>query len=517
MKKNIQDILIIFCLLTIAFLICMQSHNNIFSSNPILQIDSAVFRHVGWQMTEGAVPYKDIFDHKGLLLYTINYLGALISSDKGFWLIEVAFMFISCIFSYKLANKFTSKLISLFITVISMLTTKNFFQGGNYAEEYAGPFLIISLYIFFDFFFSTEKYSYNLKSQKKDFSIRADYKWFNFLVFASGICFSCVIFLKVNLISVWLIFCPMVLIYCIANKKHQELVKFMISFICGMLVIVIPCIIYLLANNAMEDFINQYIIFNMKYTSSGAIDRVKTFMEYVNSSKIIMLTFVIIGIKIYKQVKEKENCFFNVGYLIYMVITVFLLSISGAAYIHYGIIMASFLIYPLCIMFQFFENDQAKSIGIELIVSAYLLVSNTIPTMNDLFYNSLNYIGTRNEEGIITEETYNIMQYIKENSNEDDLISAFGYGDKCNIYYLTNRKSASKYVYQLPIAKFGNEIIDEYIEDLKNNKAKFIVIDKSYKGYVEYCEEEEKRVRTFVEENYNLVLDGDKTQIYEIK
>ncbi len=109
-------------------------------------------------IAEGQVPYLDTFDHKGLLIYIINYIGYLISPNRGLWFLELLFMFVSVLFSYKIARKFVSKPLSLLITLIAFASLYVYFGAGNYVEEYALPFQLVALYIFFDFFLSPQKY-----------------------------------------------------------------------------------------------------------------------------------------------------------------------------------------------------------------------------------------------------------------------------------------------------------------------------------------------------------------------
>ena len=52
--------------------------------------DSSVFLYIGKMMQNGYVPYRDLFDHKGILLYFIQFLGNVITpgSFTGMWLLE---------------------------------------------------------------------------------------------------------------------------------------------------------------------------------------------------------------------------------------------------------------------------------------------------------------------------------------------------------------------------------------------------------------------------------------------
>ena len=66
-------------------------------------IDSSVFLYIGKQMQHGAVPYRDLFDHKGPLLFFIQYFGLLLSGEKffGVWIIELVCLTMAIYFTYR--------------------------------------------------------------------------------------------------------------------------------------------------------------------------------------------------------------------------------------------------------------------------------------------------------------------------------------------------------------------------------------------------------------------------------
>lgn len=508
-KKNLQTLLTIFSLFILAFLICMRSESNIFSQKLSSFVDSDVFKYIGWSMTQGKIPYLDLFDHKGLLIYVINYLGAIISPIQGVWIIEVIFMFVSVTFAYKLARKFVNKPISLLITIISFSLMNIYFEGGNLTEEYAIPFELIALNIFFDFFMESNKYSSTEITNENASKIRLNFKWFNISVFICGICFAAVIFLRANMIAVWFVFCLMVLIYCVEKKKYKELAKFIISFICGILLLTIPMIIYLLVNGALESFIEQYILFNMKYSAESEYTRTETIIFFLNNT-VVIIAFIVMFMKLYREYKKKENWYFDLGYLIFMIITVLLTSMGGRQYLHYGMTIIPMLIYPYCILYKFLEKKEVKGAQVNLIVTAYLLLTIVVPFGLTRFNECSQYILKVKGNGSLVKEDLEVVNYIIKNTEKDDLISVFDNMDY--IYLASQRQSASKYSYQIPLVLIDRNIMDEYLEDLKRNNAKVIV-------YPEFKDDNEvlQRMEAFLNENYTLELQNEKMKVYKIK
>lgn len=80
-------IFIILLLTFISFILVMQSTLN-YWTNGMSGPDSSVFKYMALVISKGGMPYKDAFDHKGPLLYIINYIGQLISYYRGVWVIE---------------------------------------------------------------------------------------------------------------------------------------------------------------------------------------------------------------------------------------------------------------------------------------------------------------------------------------------------------------------------------------------------------------------------------------------
>lgn len=70
-----------------------------------------------------------------------------------------------------------------------------------------------------------------------------------------------------------------------------------------------------------------------------------------------------------------------------------------------------------------------------------------------------------------------LIEYVKWNTDIDDKIAVLGFKDE--IYYLSNRKSASRITYILTNNAFKNnyqcKILEEYIGDVIKNKPKIII------------------------------------------
>ena len=102
-----------------------------------------------------------------------------------------------------------------------------------------------------------------------------------------------------------------------------------------------------------------------------------------------------------------------------------------------------------------------------------------------------------------------IVKYIKEHTDEEDVISVLG--NQCRFYLYSNRLPNSKYIF-LPDPRVDSSITKEYFEELRNTPPEIIVISTKYTGVRAYVSDE---MDAFLEEyRYELVLDGD-TPVYQ--
>lgn len=136
-----------YSLLMVVFIIVIFS----FRSNPFSNFlnghDSSMFLYFGKGMTKGLVPYKDMLDHKGPLLFIIQYFGNLLGNGNdtlGIWLIECSFLLITLIFLYKSCLLYTE---DSFVSITSVSFLLPLFilcyDGGNYSEEFALLFMAV--------------------------------------------------------------------------------------------------------------------------------------------------------------------------------------------------------------------------------------------------------------------------------------------------------------------------------------------------------------------------------------
>ena len=116
--------------------------------------DSAQFQTIGKCWLKGAIPYRDLFDHKGPWIFFINMLGYLLTGTKyGIFLIQIVCMWISLYFLYKTAKYGLHRTgYALGTVLVSMFFLFLNYGEANLTEEYCLPFICASAYYIYVYF-----------------------------------------------------------------------------------------------------------------------------------------------------------------------------------------------------------------------------------------------------------------------------------------------------------------------------------------------------------------------------
>ncbi len=86
--------------------------------------DSGVFLYAGWRILNGALPYRDIWDHKPPIIYYINALSVLIGQNSrwGIWIIEFISLFLAATICFQLIKKAFGSIPAVISLILPLLT-----------------------------------------------------------------------------------------------------------------------------------------------------------------------------------------------------------------------------------------------------------------------------------------------------------------------------------------------------------------------------------------------------------
>lgn len=253
--------------------------------------DATIFNYFGYALSRGEKLYIDIFDHKGPIIFFINYLGYIIRGEVGIKLIYLITIFLFFIFAYKIIKIFSNKESVSYITLlILMIIFLTIYEYGLGLEGYMLPMLTYSLYVYLDYFIN-----------KNITNIR---------VILTGILFSLVFFTKINMVGLWLVLSIIVIVKLILEKEYKKILIFILDFCIGVAIVAIPLIIYFIINNSLHEMIYQSFIVNILYTGDSPIDKYKIISWVINvfNSYSLPLIVALSSLVYYKKNKILVIC-----------------------------------------------------------------------------------------------------------------------------------------------------------------------------------------------------------------
>lgn len=408
--------------------------------------DSSVFRTVAMMMRHGAIPYRDTFDHKGPLLYLLNWVGACINEMWGIWLVEVVFLAVTFFITYKTARLFTQMGEAVLVVLLTAGVLWEYCDMGNMSEEYAMPFIAGAIYIFVDFLKNGRV------SRKR--------------LVMCGMALSAVLLLRPNMIAIWVVFCIQIFFSNVMEKKWKTLGNFVLWFIIGVVIVAAPVLIWLGMNGALEAFWKAYIVFNSLYsTNRGIQQQLIALFHYAATPTAILSMF---GLWYFS---DEESRVLNRTYFAAIMLSMIMTAISGRLYGHYGIQNIPLFAYPLARVLEKTRSWRtAKTKATNVVVLIGLACMLLLPD-----WAAMQQENYQTQSGNDPEETkQKVIQLIEENSTPEDTISVYGNWDI--IYLRTGRRHATRFSYQLPIGKISPEIMQEYVEEIEEERPAVVVI-----------------------------------------
>lgn len=231
---------------------------NSVSTSPLyagVYIDSHIFQYMGFAITQGKIPYVDLFDHKGLLLYLINALGFLISKNTGVLLLQIVSMTITLIIWHRIfALLVREKWLRWGLIALSLLCTYAFYWYGNFTQEWALPFISYPYMI----------YVVNLNRGEKHFENKS--------LLLIGLCIGCIFSLQINSVAPLLGLLLYCLCHAILHREYAYIGRAVVLITTGMLIPIILSLVYMFAVAGKEGvyaYVYANLLFNLEYSADG--------------------------------------------------------------------------------------------------------------------------------------------------------------------------------------------------------------------------------------------------------
>lgn len=400
----------------------------------------------GW--VNGYIPYKDLFDHKGPLLYVIFGIGYIISNDSffGMYILQSISLTIVLYFIYKLAHLFICReyayLVSFLFSIVYFRTNM---QGAS-CEEFILLFQTIGLYLFFKHFIDKDnpRNLYNL--------------------FIQGLLIGSILLIKFNLIIFWFFPLSAIIIQCIIDRNYKLSIQYIATTILGILTIILPFAIYFYRVNGLSDLWESYIVFNTLYGSGFSSEIFMGILTMLLKKHTLIALFMVIGVLYFTFSKSKiNNILFRISILLMFISTYFSI-FKSKYYIYYPIAIIIITVLGFIAIFCIVERiriwKKEKYKYLLIITSLLIIISINI-------FLKLKMIQGRNNAYFQIEFT----DYMKANSQGED-ITILNTSMDDGYFLLTNTIPPNKYYYRpnIPDEVYPN-IMENYINTIKSTSA----------------------------------------------
>lgn len=515
-KNSLVYILLLFVSLGVGLVL----PSNPFSQDNLPMMDSSVFYYIGRVLAKGGTLYIDATDHKGPVIFFLNYVAVLLGEKHyiGLWLLEM-FAF----YSYLLSQYFIGRLLGLThfraglsTAVMAILVPVTLDASGNAVEFWALPCIGWSLYLFCRYYL-------------KDRTV------YPLPFILSGMFCMIAALLRFNQVALWIAFALVAVIHFMIRKEWKNLGLVSIYFIIGGGVILLPLVGYHVLTDSLSEAFHQSWVVNIHYTQTRYItsvsELVRTFLDKTMMNKVLFITVFYAFAVCYRCFSRKSlttnQVLLHLSVVLSLFINLCLILSSGRIYNHYFL-----LLYPevgFCLVYIVLVVGRFRFGNILLLCS--LLFALTFQNMYkasiqamfqivppqavESFSPSLAKKIERGQKTYYTRyvEYQEVATYIKENSSKEDVI----YSQRPEVYIASERYSPSRY-FSLPYMYIEEDspILSEFMADVEAKMPVFIVLTKE-EHPKRLFENVRKKLMEKIAMNYTEVYSGEQLVMYQLR
>ena len=271
----------------------------------------------------------------------------------------------------------------------------------------------------------------------------------------------------------------------IISKKYNELFKFILYFVLGLLVIYIPIIILFIRWNALYDMIYATFVFNFLYSIKGAFNPGIFLIKIFGIIPLLYMIYII------------KNSTLNHNLKNYLYISIFFNAVCvslGYSYLHYYIILIPLIAILITQIKRFliFSNNFIFSV-VKMLILVFSIMFYICFLEFEINFNKTNYDSKFIEESDVKD----IESHLK---NKEAVLC---YDIPSRIYLLLDINPCYKYFdFQSWYIYNVNKVQDEITEYLKKGNIKYII---TFTGN-----------KTEVLSDYRLIYKNKSLDLYEI-
>lgn len=399
--------------------------------------DQGVFLYVGQRILRGELPYRDVWDHKGPLIYYINALGLLLGGGTawGVRVLEWLSIWGASWLGYVVMSEAFGATAAAVVSFAWLVSLPALLGGGDLTEEFSLPLQFLSLFLF---------WRSGRNNRPACVSV------------AIGACLGCSFLLRPNNVGIQLAIVGYLLLGHGPAGSSRRAVRHMLAVCLGAAAVIAPVCLYLWVHGALGAAIDAVVRYNSIYSGADLQTRVLSVMRGLRALlpsgvSALSLTGWLLGLtRVLSRREADRSRPLLIVVLVVLPIELVLSSLSGRAYDHYFILWL-----PGC-----------------AVLTAYLI------------QRGLDYLATKSSTGVIWRGRWTtigvplalllgvvpiwrmlpdirqvlahgraatpvVVEYILTHTRTDDYVLMWGAETSYN--YLSGRASPTRFAYQYPL------------------------------------------------------------------
>ncbi len=408
--------------------------------------DTYIYLYTGGLITKGLMPYRDFFDHKGPLFYLIVSLGIRLGRMAGVWLVESFFLSASAFFAYKTARLLASRAAAVFAASLAVLW---YSLGQMSPDTMVVPLILACLYSFVRF-------------------VLNGYSIGRIETLGVGALFAAVFLMKMNLVSLWLVFIAAAIVSSAAGKKYVLLAERAAFFLLGAALVSLPILAWLGARGAFGDFVRVYLKFNLvDYGDKPPLGNCllyfvpMIFRQTAQAARYWAFYFCYnlpaLAVYLFLAVREKSRSrkVLYASLAATLLLSVRLIGAKGFHFIYYCYPMTADYLVFFAVAFEsirrLFARRRAAAAALFLLMTVPVFRAAIIPPIGDWLtrQNILRSDPTADLTPLgrpirFDRAALDLARYLRENTSPDARINGVG----CAVYWYADRLCACPHLYE---------------------------------------------------------------------
>ncbi|MCC6148378.1 MAG: glycosyltransferase family 39 protein [Anaerolineaceae bacterium] len=223
--------------------------------------NSGMFLYTSQQMLEGKLLYKEVWDHKPPLVFSLDALALFLGGGGlwGIWGMQFLFCFFTAFLILLILNRFFSAFSAMVGGICAMAALMAVNHGGNYSENYVLLLQVAAFWL-------------ALRAEKTSKG--------TWLLFGSGVLAGLAFMLKQNLISFWLALGLYLIVQGIFSKENGRW-RGLFGLAAGFGLTISIFFGYFYLRGSFADFWDAAFRYNLAYSRLGLLERIKASLDVI--------------------------------------------------------------------------------------------------------------------------------------------------------------------------------------------------------------------------------------------